>query len=120
MARARESERVIERVHADCSSRQAILEAYAELHTRGVMHNDVKPIHWFLQPTTGNVMVIDFSHAIDLTTLGCDHRRMLCLSEMGDVREHLGVEESGWTAAPYSLAASRVGSPAGSVKRSLS
>lgn len=78
------------------------------------MHNDVKSIHWRFHddnPAEG-VHLIDFSHAVDLNELGADHRRMMCLSEMGDVRQELEADSSGWTKEPYSLVPTPNGSPA--------
>jgi hypothetical protein len=69
------------------------------------MHCDVKTVHWGFSgpPDDLQARIIDFSHAVDLSALGATHRRTMCLSEMGDVRDALDAGCKGWTRDPYSL-----------------
>jgi hypothetical protein len=80
------------------------------------MHCDVKSVHWGFSPAPDSqeeeARLIDFTHAVDLTSLGKDRRRVMCLSEMGDVRDALEAGCSGWSRDPYSLHPSPETSPA--------
>jgi len=91
-----------------------VLDAYESIHKHGVMHADVKTVHWGFTGESDNLeaRLIDFSHAVDLNALSAERRRMMCLSEMGDVRDALEAGCKGWTRDPYSLHPSPETSPA--------
>lgn len=78
-----------------------MLSAYEALHGAGIMHNDVKSVHWLF--LDGQVQLVDFSHAADLEPLEEHHRHDLCLNEMGAVRDELDAMAPGWTKYPYKL-----------------
>lgn len=72
--------------------RQKILDAYARVHARGILHNDLKAAHWRALPDSDVIRLIDFTHATSLLHEGEAKRAGDLRAEASWVRSILDLE----------------------------
>lgn len=87
---------------ASADSRQRILDAYAQIHSRGIRHRDPKAEHWRVS-SPSKISIIDYSHCEYVSNLPAKEQEELLLIEMSMVRGLLNECKGDWTKHPYSL-----------------